>query len=1095
MASFNNNEQLLHSSWFGYDDRDDDDEEYYNGLDDQNNNEDGDAMSSEDRDVRLAFEQQLTTVSQNIFNMEHDIRMNIPGVVIQNTLSNAIARLGNNSRSNGGVFATPALHKSRSRASKQMTFVKRYLKAYYNLMFQHMLTSPTCVAVDECIVSNMTFIPIHFDVEIKQEQIDGNFDAGFAGFMRLLEIENSQKKALNALKKHVLHGSTFLSNMEEFREPPSEEVLIRVANEYVRLSQQEWTPGVCRSGVDIIENSISRTVGRALVEAREDPDESQKQEDEEDARDMKILTACRADKFSLHIIMQRVYCESPTVSMPLVAFEIAREFDVENTRALFGAIAKNNWEIPHSDEMNFRIRALMLNSRLDANNESTGYNDGPFDEAIYSTNHLLRAPGGVKMSATTGKPSGVPMTPLRDLRGDRDVMPPKTIRFSEMYDHNNEGLNEWMRGMVMGCVSAQQNSTTSLNSRRIVLISGLEPSESYPLKRTWAQHQQQFKRSSDGVPGSWKDDLIQSLSVKREIGWTSRFQESRKETHENLEEARDAVWQRVNLPWERTEEGCFGVKPDELFTSEGGEEKRFAAFKVGEWFRHKHNGRTERTASAKVIPGGFICYGCKRKYQLPVSRPFENPYPFLETEVHKSQDPNAYIPKDEIDWETIFRNANARGGGQGPKPKMVVLDAHKGMGKTEACARLCEMVGFNSRCRETSTAGRYVVNSEGGLVARAGGGERDACCWDSVIGGRCEGDGPPQDLCGRCNKVTLHYTCQKTYEEKHCPQQRQGVQECVNVRCVKCHSHPVSRKAKVCVVSFRQGLAQQQALRFGLSCYLHSPPGTISDDGIVIVVNSLGRLSELINYDIVILDEAGMIRRHFVSPITETVLARAYQRFATLIQNAKLVVMLQHGITREDVRFYSVIDNIDPEDRRRTIAMKFEKPYKSHPIKFMSELPELVVVMLRNYKKSIISAEDGSDRKVCNRPFIVYSSTASFAEFICYILKKAAKEVGGDASRIHLLTRDTKQTDFNKDFLKDSNRHADKADVVVCTAVIGAGFDISTHFHCWYAVLWNKVLSHQDELQFIFRLREQTFYRAFDESGGVSYEALIPEGR
>jgi hypothetical protein len=46
---------------------------------------------------------------------------------------------------------------------------------------------------------------------------------------------------------------------------------------------------------------------------------------------MAIVTGCRESKFSLHIKMSNLKFDSPVLSMPLVVFEIARSFAVDNT--------------------------------------------------------------------------------------------------------------------------------------------------------------------------------------------------------------------------------------------------------------------------------------------------------------------------------------------------------------------------------------------------------------------------------------------------------------------------------------------------------------------------------------------------------------------------------------------------------------------------------------------------------------------------------------------------------------------------------------------------------------------------------------------
>jgi len=84
--------------------------------------------------------------------------------------------------------------------------------------------------------------------------------------------------------------------------------------------------------------------------------------------------------------------------MPLVAYEIARNFGVSNLLWLVSQL--KCWD---TNEGLFHIRALMLEKLVEdpyADNDKAlvfcGFNDGPFDEAIYSRRHLIRTPGSMK---------------------------------------------------------------------------------------------------------------------------------------------------------------------------------------------------------------------------------------------------------------------------------------------------------------------------------------------------------------------------------------------------------------------------------------------------------------------------------------------------------------------------------------------------------------------------------------------------------------------------------------------------------------------------------------------------------------------------
>jgi hypothetical protein len=71
--------------------------------------------------------------------------------------------------------------------------------------------------------------------------------------------------------------------------------------------------------------------------------------------------------------------------------------------------------------------------------------------------------------------------------------------------------------------------------------------------------------------------------------------------------------------------------------------------------------------------------------------------------------------------------------------------------------------------------------------------------------------------------------------------------------------------------------------------------------------------------------------------------------------------------------------------------------------------------------------------------------------------------------RIHLVTsrqRTRPQDDFDKNFGMEPDIWGPKADVIICTSVIGAGFSIETHFTHFFAYFHN-ILTHVEERQFL----------------------------
>eukprot|EP00985_Skeletonema_marinoi_P016904 scaffold9184_cov88-Skeletonema_marinoi.AAC.1 len=274
---------------------------------------------------------------------------------------------------------------------------------------------------------------------------------------------------------------------------------------------------------------------------------------------MSVLSACRPGKFSLHVVMQRFYCESQVVSMPLVAFEVARGFAQLNALTLFKKIADNEWEIPTDDnEIDFRIRAMMLSSLLDDDGNARGYDDTPFDEQVYSRNHCMRMPGSSKMLDDSAEPGGVPMSPVRP--GGRVMI--GNMLFSQNYANTTDGYEEWMKGQIMGTKSLRcievvgfVSNESEQDRNGIVVVENMTPSPAYPKKRSWCNDKRQYDKEQNSVTEAEIQEERTLLVVEKTIQWGVRYTESRKmRERETFEAARNAA----TLPWDRgsREEAC-----------------------------------------------------------------------------------------------------------------------------------------------------------------------------------------------------------------------------------------------------------------------------------------------------------------------------------------------------------------------------------------------------------------------------------------------------------------------------------------------------------------------------------------------------------
>jgi hypothetical protein len=180
----------------------------------------------------------------------------------------------------------------------------------------------------------------------------------------------------------------------------------------------------------------------------------------------------------------------------------------------------------------------------------------------------------------------------------------------------------------------------------------------------------------------------------------------------------------------------------------------------------------------------------------------------------------------------------------------------------------------------------------------------------------------------------------------------------------------------------------------GVDCYLDLKDAEIREsDMLTICVNLMWKLGTR-SYGCVVLDECRLIRRHFLSTICVNVLGKVYDRFVQLIREATFVVMLQDGVSREDVQFFTKIDNLQCDDWRHVSALWFKKPIVIHPVLYTTD----VMAALQNLQMCYQALFVGG---VCKRPFMVFCSSVVYAEFLVGRLWGIALEVeGADPDRV-----------------------------------------------------------------------------------------------
>jgi len=130
-----------------------------------------------------------------------------------------------------------------------------------------------------------------------------------------------------------------------------------------------------------------------------------------------------------------------------------------------------------------------------------------------------------------------------------------------------------------------------------------------------------------------------------------------------------------------------------------------------------------------------------------------------------------------------------------------------------------------------------------------------------------------------------------------------------------------------------------------MKCYLD---GVTCDDDCVVCCRLHPR-----KYDIVIVDECGLTRRHMVSFITQDVLGLAFTDLKSALSVAQFTVLAQAELSEQDVHFYSYHMGFEPHDRSKIRAMSIVKPILSHNVEWTTQFYLGVAVLREKYTKGL----------------------------------------------------------------------------------------------------------------------------------------------
>ncbi len=961
------------------------------------------------------------------------------------------------------------------RRKAKLRFVKNYVVITVPKLFRYLCGLPNFATYDEVVLSDRP-TPLHFDVELKVgEGYDPESKAGEVSDV----VYNSlvQIFPLDDIRRRV-----------PLREGEEDGDYKRRVCAYCRIIENAeyekclWTEGQCQAGYASVRKAVEKIVFEILCGSGCEEGLA-----ELVCSELRILSGCRRDKFSLHILLPQVLCDSNVITMPLVVFEVARRFAVEN---LMFAVAKmaetcgddedefsTKWL--DDDSLVFSARAVrpsaMLANKLLFDVDGVGldgwvsdrempqdgrsipvyagYNDTIFDEQIYSKNHLLRGPGackaeggvmlfpvdyaehmmgsfetpfglfrgGVQRSCVMSNfenPYGVDADDGIRLVEDISKAGERFIKDCFMGDPPEESPETRPGARCAEAVESTVKNPYANESRRM----RIDRRESFfgeylvmdpktgprvllcdwkPSRAYVPKRRWYCSRETIGVELSdvYRED--EDVTVVSGSGEYVFYDEKRLTTAVEFTEAQIRtiqLWAR-NDPWRNPMTNKFPVDPDEEFLSKSGLTKRFRYFRDGEWLHHVHNNEPERTPSAKVYGSadGVEGFNCFG-CGLCYRVVTTNP---LETPYY-FQDDEIFESDDDNDYISSYLG---RRGIVYPSP-------------------------FTRMYKELTADHERVSRSQINWECAT---DRKFFVMDAPMGsGKTEEIGA---------LVAYHTEIQDVLKS-------------------------------VVVITYRRALAKQLANRFNIRCYLDSQGGRPIDESkafdamldMTICLNSIGRLPVFTRsnaYKIVVLDEIGLLRRHFVSNVTRHSLPVVWDKFVDIITSAENVIMAQEGITENDIAFVTNMCGVSSQDRTRVRALCFKKPLVLHPIKFTNDQNTALFHLVREFKKRI--CVDTPD------PFVLYVSSVGVAEALTHYFRALCPE---KADRIKGAWGAMKATDgWLNNFMSDPDKYAKDCNVLVTTSILGAGISITSHFGGFIALFHNRILTHGEEQQFSRRLR------------------------
>ena len=354
---------------------------------------------------------------------------------------------------------------------------KSYLHGGYSAMFEFLDQADRFqdngFAFDEMIPYTRP-TRAFFDIEVKRYVGSGSGGAVGSGYAELWEQRERAEldKYIKILTDHAKGSEDMMraSGRGRDRYAPSSKMIADLARAYRVVRTKPLSEEECYAGLKVmlseLKVAMARLIGNDVVS-----------EDDAPWDGLFVTSRCRPEKFSLHVVFERIFFDRVYLSGPLIAYEVARMFVMKNVMWLLATNRSFRWSTP---EGQFRIRCLMLEGLMNDIGRFAGIKDSCIDEQVYSPMHFMGIAGTNKDDGSWPLhpiyPGGKPIPSDLNEMDDRKPRLINRMRgFRVWFPLGTPGLNKWLNHTIRGpCVSVD-----SLNRRPRYLFAGWEPSSDF----------------------------------------------------------------------------------------------------------------------------------------------------------------------------------------------------------------------------------------------------------------------------------------------------------------------------------------------------------------------------------------------------------------------------------------------------------------------------------------------------------------------------------------------------------------------------------------------------------------------------------------